>query len=234
MIYGFINIGIVVLLKFLKKQYDLNLSCSSLGHTFAGLVVSFLLVARINSGLARYNECRGYIGIMYQETREIVQKALVFSRSRGNNTNVAAKEWRSELAYRVLLLLRTTVANIEYPSAKVPAYEIPELSGVELQCVQPDRQFQIRAEIPYSEETDSIRVPKRMAQLLRETVCSQNSRLPHPLSVQQEMNLLASIDKFQCGYYGMRKFMVRIDVVEDAVFFVFFYFNLTHNIPPFQ
>jgi hypothetical protein len=139
---------------------------------------------------------------------EIVQKALVFSR-KGNNTNQAAKEWRSELAYRVLLLLRTTVANIKYPSAKVPAYQIPELSGVELQCVQPDHRFLQRAEIPYSEETDSIRVPKRISQLLRETVCSQDSRLPHPLSVQQEMNLLASIDKFQGGYYGMRKFMVR-------------------------
>jgi predicted membrane chloride channel (bestrophin family) len=63
-------VAIVILLKVLKNRYQLDLSCSPLGHTFAGLVVSFLLVARINSGLARYNECRGYIGIMYQETRE--------------------------------------------------------------------------------------------------------------------------------------------------------------------
>jgi hypothetical protein len=139
---------------------------------------------------------------------EIVQKAVVFSR-KGNNTDRAAKEWRSELAYRVLLLLRTTVANIEYPSARVPAYEIPELSGMEWQYVQPDRNFLQRTEIPYSEETDSIRVPNRMAQLVRETICSQLSRLAHPMNVQEEINMLASVDKFQEGYYGMRKFRVR-------------------------
>jgi hypothetical protein len=133
---------------------------------------------------------------------------LVFSR-KGNNTNQEAKEWRSELAYRVLLLLRTTVSNIEYPSARVLAYEIPELSGMEWQYVQPNRTFLQRAEIPYSNETDSIRVPTRMAQLVRETICSQLSRLSHPMNVQEELNLLASVDKFQEGYYGMRKFRVR-------------------------
>ncbi|KAG7344780.1 bestrophin, RFP-TM, chloride channel [Nitzschia inconspicua] len=223
---GFVNVCIVVSLKVLETQFNVNLSCSPLGHTFAGLVVSFLLVSRISSTLARYGECRGYIGIMYQETREIVQKALVFSRTAGNNTNQAAKEWRSELAYRALLLLRTTVANIEYSSAKTAAYEVPELSGVELQCVQPDRNFLRRANIPFSEETDSVRVPKRMAQLLRETICSHGSRLPHPIHVQHEMNLLASVDKFQGGYYGMRKIMttpVPFPLVQMAHTLVMFY-----------
>ncbi|KAL3922166.1 MAG: hypothetical protein SGILL_002351 [Bacillariaceae sp.] len=201
------NVCIVVALKLLKKNYDIDLACSALGHTIAGLVVSFLLVARINSGLARYNESRGFIGIMYRETREIVQKALVYSRSKKNSTQ-SDKEWRSELAYRTMLLLQTTVATTQYPTHRVPAYEIPSLSGVELQCATPDRSFLQRANIPFSEEANSVRVPKRMAQLVRETVCSQNERLSHPISIQQEMNLLASVDKYQGGYYGMRKFMV--------------------------
>jgi hypothetical protein len=138
----------------------------------------------------------------------MVQKAFVYSR-KGNNTDAAAKEWRSELAYRVLLLLRTTVSNIEYPSVRVPAYEIPELSGMEWQYVQPDRNFLQRAEIPYSEEINSIRVPNRMAQLVRETICSQLSRLQHPMNVQEELNVLVSVEKFQEAYYGMRKFRVR-------------------------
>jgi hypothetical protein len=252
----------MLILTQLKHRYQINLSCSALGHTYAGLVVSFLLVARINSTLARYNDSNGYIGIMYRETREcffgwgsfpqckkdlvvvvffgweekmgrknpltctthlsffllllllcptttgeMVQKAVIFSR-KGNNTDLAAKEWRSELAYRVLLLLRTTVSTIEYPSAKIPAYEIPELSGMEWHYVQPDRKFLQRAEIPSCEETDSIRVPTRMAQLVRETICSQLSRLAHPMNVQEELNMLASVDKFQEGYYGIRKFRV--------------------------
>jgi predicted membrane chloride channel (bestrophin family) len=37
------------------------------GHSFAGLIVSFLVVSRINTALARYNECRNNIGAMYRE-----------------------------------------------------------------------------------------------------------------------------------------------------------------------
>ncbi|KAL3934521.1 MAG: hypothetical protein SGARI_003348, partial [Bacillariaceae sp.] len=146
---------------------------------------------------------------MYMETREIVQKALVYSRSK-KNADRNGKEWRSELAYRAMRLLQTTVANIRYPAQKVPAYDIPELSGVELQCATPDKDFLRRANIPSTEESDSVRVPKRMAQLVRETVCSQGDRLSHPISIQQEMTLLACVDKFQGGNYGMRKFMVRL------------------------
>jgi hypothetical protein len=206
-IHAIINTLLVVLLKILELNYGLRVTVSTLGHTIAGMVVSFLLVSRINSGLTRYNESRGYIGVMYRETREIVQKALVYSRSK-RNSDRAGQEWRSELAYRAMLLLQTTVANISYPSRRIPAYEIPELSGVELQCATPDKEFLRHANIPSSEETDSVRVPKRMAQLVRETVCSQGDRLLHPITAQQEMSLLAAVDKFQGGNSGMRKFMV--------------------------
>jgi hypothetical protein len=146
---------------------------------------------------------------MFREARELVQKSIVYSRSKPKNNETTAKEWRSELGYRSLLLLRTTVAVIEYPSKKVPAYEVPELSGVELASCQPDKQFLRHANIPSAAAIDSIRVPQRMAQLLRESICSQSERLAQPLSGNQESSLLASIDNFQGGYYGMRKFMVR-------------------------
>jgi predicted membrane chloride channel (bestrophin family) len=44
-----------------------NWGITGQGHSFAGMIVSFLVVSRINTALARYNECRNYIGAMYRE-----------------------------------------------------------------------------------------------------------------------------------------------------------------------
>ena len=46
----------------------MNLGISGQAHTFGGIVVSFLVVSRINTAIARYSECVGYIVIMYVQT----------------------------------------------------------------------------------------------------------------------------------------------------------------------
>lgn len=104
-------------------------------------------------------------------------------------------------------MLRTTAANIEYPGHLIPAYEVPELSGQELERCRPDLAFLDRAQIPHSRGLNSLRTSLQMAQLCRETICSHKERLPVPMIIQHEMNLLASIDHFMAGYYGMRKFL---------------------------
>jgi hypothetical protein len=146
----------------------------------------------------------------------LVQKSIVFSRASKNNDQ-AAKEWRLEVAYRALLLLRTTVCNINYPTKKIAAYEIPELSGTELTFCQPNLEFLRHAEIPHSKQSNSFRVPQKMAHLLRESINSHEERLTHPLAPLQMMNLLAAVDAFQGAFYGMRKFLVREIVVAFSV-----------------
>jgi len=100
----------------------------------------------------------------------LVQKAIVFSR-RNKNNDRAAKEWRSEIAYRCLLMTRTTSANAEFPLLRFAAYEVPELNGQELKFCTPDREFLRHAKIPHNKGLDSFRVPLKIAQLLRETIC---------------------------------------------------------------
>jgi hypothetical protein len=139
----------------------------------------------------------------------LVQKAIVFSRGSKNSDDIG-KEWRSELAYRTMLLLRTSVANIQYGTTQIPAYELPELSGVELELCVPNREFLRHANIPHSESIDSMRVPQKVAHLLRETICGQEDRLTHPIHIQKEMNLLGDVDQFVGGFFGMRQFMVTI------------------------
>lgn len=45
-----------------------NTLLSGEGHKLIKFVVSFLLVSRVTIALARFNECRGYLGTMYKES----------------------------------------------------------------------------------------------------------------------------------------------------------------------
>lgn len=140
-------------------------------------------------------------GCRYRESREMTQNMLVFSRKE-KNTTVESKEWRMEVAYRMLAMLRTSVAVIEYPSEGVLAWEVPELSGPELEYCTPSTSWRRHAQVPHSKFMDSMRVPLLMAYLLRQSIVSHVERLPHPMVIQHEAKLLGNIDSFLQGYYG--------------------------------
>jgi predicted membrane chloride channel (bestrophin family) len=117
------------------------------------------------------------------------------------------KEWRVELAYRAMVMLRTVLSVIEYNSNRVVAWNIEELSGYELDYVTPKAEWRRYALTQSTERTDSMRVPVRLCFLLRETIASQQSRLSRPLPPQQELKLLATVEGFMDAWYGMRKFL---------------------------
>jgi len=190
----------------LKQAGHIDWGITSVGHNFAGMIVSFLVVSRINTALGRYALCRSNIGKMYRESRELTQTMLVISRQM-KNTDRQAKEWRNEMAYRTLCLLRTSVAVVLYNSRKIPAWEVPELTGPELEYVTPKVDWRRHAQSNVSVRSDSMRVPLRVAYLLRESICSQGDRLKHPMPVPKELKLMGSVDSFLNGYYGMREFM---------------------------
>lgn len=132
---------------------------------------------------------------------ELTQNMIVFSKRYKNNSE-QSKEWRSELAYRALLLLRTAVAVVEYTEEQVAAWEVPELSGAELEYLKPNDSWSRHEQTPRDRRNDSMRVPLRMAFLLRETIVSQSERLSKELHVSQENKLLGSVDSFLNGFYG--------------------------------
>lgn len=215
----------------------MDLAVSGQGHSFAGMIVSFLVVSRINTALARYNECRNFVSSMYRESSkfwtnlslldefiwptnwcfvswftatstttattkgELIQNAFVFT-IRDQNVNTVSKEWRNELAYRCMVMLRTSVSVIQYKSEHVAAWEAPELSGYELDYCTPTSAWRRHAQTPANRESDSMRIPTRLAFLLRQTICSQKKLLPHPLETSHELKLLGSVDSFMNGFYG--------------------------------
>jgi len=79
-------------------------------HTNIMKKVSFLVVTRANITYARYMESRQYLTDCYRTCREIVQHTCILTLF---ENSAGAQEWRQEVAYRTILLLRITMAAIE-------------------------------------------------------------------------------------------------------------------------
>lgn len=183
---------------------------STQGHSFISLVVAFLLVSRVNLALTRFGTARDGIGTMYREARELVQTACVLSDTLHDD---AAKEWRHEIAYRSALLLKVAMAIIDYPIDKVEPWKLPELNGMEAQAIQslvnnPTNRRWVHEERSVWEE--AMRVPIHLAYMLRQTIHSQNSRLQTPIQVNLENKLLAYVDSYMNGYFGIQKFLTTV------------------------
>jgi hypothetical protein len=217
----------MVILIVLNRRYGSRgyldvVKTSTQGHSFMSMVVAFLLVSRVNTGLTRYNLARGAVEIMYRETSELVQGATILSSSGGNSNDsdrncaavTAAREWRHEVAYRALILLRSAMVVIDYPVDFVAPWDMPELNGVEADDIK--RNIYLSSSNrrwAHGDRTiweEGMRVPIRIAYLTRKCVHSQVKRLTEPINVIQLNRLFANVDNFMGGYYGIREFLTTV------------------------
>lgn len=161
--YCILNAALMALLH-IALVYGIDLNISDVGHTFMSLPVGFLLVSRVTMSLGRYNEAREYLEMMNKSFRQLVHTACIYS-----NTDVreSAKQWRSELVYRALILLRSSMSVIDYPSSLEGVMEIPELTGSdELEDLQknlPPRRWLHEERTDYEE---NFRIPIRLVRML--------------------------------------------------------------------
>ena len=211
--YCIVNVCIMALLQLLQSFEGINLAISDKGHSFMNLMVAFLIVSRVNISVGRYNEARGNLEVMYREARELMQDTCIFS---NHLHDTVAKEWRFDVAYRCMLLLRTAMAVIDYGTWGVPAWDLPELSEEEATVIKSTLFMKTNgspnalrwAHQIRSEEDENMRVPVRMAYELRKAIHSQRKRFgSEKLETPQENKLLGSVDSFMNGYYGIRKFL---------------------------
>jgi len=134
----------------------------------------------------------------------MIQSTMAFSRKHTKNQTLESKEWRIETAYRMLLLLRTSIAVLQFRTLGVAAWEVPELSGQELEFCRPTSSWRRHTTQSgsTSRDVDGLRVPMLMGYLVRESVSSHEQRLPHPLTPLQEDRLLQRVQSFVAAFEG--------------------------------
>jgi predicted membrane chloride channel (bestrophin family) len=209
----------------MKASRRIDLGFSDKGHSMMSLFMSFLIISRVNISLSRYNESRGYLGTMYRESRALVQNLVVFTRA---DQSEQAKQWRHDMAYDVSMLLRLAMAAIDYPSHKIPCWQVPELRGKTKDHVM--KNLEISRSISDEGEAEmTMRVPIQMSYLIRDELFRVSKSVDPTISKVdpwQYTRLFAGLDSFMAGYHGMRKFMTTpfpFPLVQMARTFMFIY-----------
>jgi hypothetical protein len=97
---------------------------------------------------------------MNKSFRQLVHTACIYSNT---DARESAKQWRHELVYRGLILLRSSMSVIDYPSSHEGVMDIPELTGSdELEDLQknlPPSRWLHEARTDYEE---NFRIPIRL------------------------------------------------------------------------
>lgn len=191
-------------------------------------MVAFLVVSRANVSIGRYNGARNQLSTMYRSARELIQNMVVLSNDR---TTKEAKEWRFQVAYKTLMLLRTVTAVIMYQDSKVPCWELEEFDDESAARLKERLYVGDATTIKWahdvrSESRENMRVPVQLTYQLRTIIHDQRQMLKPPLETGQENKLLASVDSFSGGYYGIRQFLTTpypFPLMQMSRTFLFFY-----------
>ena len=189
-------------------DHGIDLTISEFGHEFMSILVAFLVINKLSFSLGLYYELQGYLAKMNQAAVELTQLACSYTKQHATQE---FKDWRFQIGYQTLILLKTTVLVI-FKGGQHCAWEIPELQDDPLVLVLdirgddypsrgkdahsgssrvPKELYEFGHDLPSDR---NLRVPIRMAQRLRDVITAERRALPvDPLDSIQERYLLDSV-----------------------------------------
>jgi predicted membrane chloride channel (bestrophin family) len=182
--------------------YGTELDISGEGHRYISVVLSFLLVSRVRTAVKRYYQARRYLETMMKFCIAMVQLTCVYT---SDDDSLSAKEWRSEVAYRMMILVRTSLAALDFPSSGVPMLKLSELEGDvldDLECNLPPTRWLHEVRTEYEE---NFRIPVRMAYLVRKSIRSQEGRVDPVIPNSAEAHMHRYLNWYMDGYFGLHK-----------------------------
>ena len=98
---------------YLKFHYGIDITSDPSGHKYMATLMSFLIVTRVKILYDNFMTNSQYIHDCYRCLRELVHYTCVISMT---DTSEKAKQWRQEVAYQAILLLRVTMAVLDFRS----------------------------------------------------------------------------------------------------------------------
>ena len=78
-------------------MWNVGIAFSPSGHGLMTLIVTFLVINKVNLAFDRYMQSRHAIGHALSALRELNQSALLFTDHLAANKNALASEWRREV-----------------------------------------------------------------------------------------------------------------------------------------
>lgn len=103
----------ITLVVFYTKKMGLDLTCAPSGHKYMAAMMAFLVVKRVQICYDNYMNNGRHMSALFCTCRDLIQYLCFMT---GTDTSEGAKQWRHDVAYATLVLLRATMSVLEYPA----------------------------------------------------------------------------------------------------------------------
>lgn len=234
--YCFVNVLITYGVAYLKKT-GIDITIASNGHTFMSVLVSFLIVARTQITYARFMEARGYLQDTYRACRDLIHTCSLLT---CHDTCEGAKQWRQDVAYRTILLLRITMAALEFQSNSVNAMEFVEGSSGRINTEDATRSESKKRYGNWNHgkrdlSDENFRAPIVLAYNLRSEIMKQRQGgyleqkrkdTKTFMHVNEELKVLGMVSNYVSAFHGLKKLITTpfpFPLVQMARTFLFFW-----------
>jgi predicted membrane chloride channel (bestrophin family) len=155
------NVLLTIGIRYMLEYDHINLTVDSTGHKYMAALMSFLVVTRVKIIYDRYMTQSQKLSDCLRAIRELAQNVCILS---ARDTSTRAKQWRHDVLYHGIVLLRVTSAILQYRSnSENEPWDVPELSW-DLQAQVKECMF-LQSEKNTSSGGDDCdaRSPKRLA-----------------------------------------------------------------------
>ena len=116
-----VNLAWALCVHYLKQYREVDLTFhSSTGHSFMGLLVSFLIVSRSQIAYGRFMSFRTHLATQYRICRSISQLTCTYTMT---NQSPEARKWRHEVCYKTIVMLRITMDALHWSSTSRNKWE---------------------------------------------------------------------------------------------------------------
>ena len=236
--YCIINTLLTLFLLYLLS-IGIDLTVSEWGHEFMSVLASFLLITKFNLTLGVYYEMQSNLLKIGRATRQIAMLACCLTKQQQNQK--AAAVWRSEVAFRALVMLSATSTMLtkvnDLDAWEAPGVSIEELGPLVLLDPNVSYEKHELSQIPrninprqyeagHSLPSDlNLRVPTMLAHQLCQTIAS----IPQ-LDSMQVKQLTDQVELFLEGFHGIRVYLnipLPFSMIQMArIFLVLYVFTM--------
>lgn len=204
-----INMLWTLAVHYLKEKNIVDLTFhSSVGHSFMGLLVSFLIVSRSQISYGRFMNFRNMLAKQYRMCRQIAQFTMIYS---FQNQTPEARQWRHEVCYRTILLLRVTMDALLWSSTEREKWEQEYFKYQQRDAEQGEQgasehffRFRQLSHGRRSNVDEIFRAPITFCHLLKQTIMTHPDYLGYKLAVNEYRDLVLFVASFQEAFHGFR------------------------------
>lgn len=205
-----INVVWTLAVEYLKQAGVADLTFhSSVGHSFMGLLVSFLIVSRSQISYKRFMNYRNLLAQQYRMCRQLAQFTTVYS---FRTQSPEARRWRQEVCYRTIVLLRVTMDALLWSSTEREKWEDEYFKFQERDEEAGEKEsasehfFRVRqlSHGRRSNVDEIFRAPITLCHLLKQTIMTHPDYLGYKLEVNEYRDLLGFVASFQEAFHGFR------------------------------